>query len=74
MLKMLAYRDHPASEWSPLFWSILRNKMTDMQRRSLFRLRWLLPGSTDTVSYTHLDVYKRQGYRTCCGHSPAHPP
>lgn len=47
MLKMLAYRDHPASEWSPLFWSILRNKMTDMQRRSLFRLRWLLPGSTD---------------------------
>ena len=46
MLKMLAYRDHPASEWSPLFWSILRNKITDMQRRSLFRLRWLLPGST----------------------------
>ena len=46
MLKMLAYRDHPATEWSPLFWSILRNKITDMQRRSLFRLRWLLPGST----------------------------
>ncbi|MDE2408410.1 MAG: RNA polymerase sigma factor [Xanthomonadaceae bacterium] len=47
MLKMLAYRSHPASEWGPLFWSILRNKMTDMQRRGLFRLRWLLPGSTD---------------------------
>jgi RNA polymerase sigma-70 factor (ECF subfamily) len=47
MLKMLAYRDHPASEWGPLFWSILRNKMTDTQRRGLFRLRWLLPGSTD---------------------------
>ena len=47
MVKMLTYRDRPASEWNPLFWSILRNRMTDMQRRSLFRLRWLLPGSSD---------------------------
>lgn len=47
MLKMLAYRDRPAAEWSPLFWSILRNRMVDMQRRGLLRLRWLLPGSTD---------------------------
>ena len=47
MMKMLGYRDHAPSEWSPLFWSILRNRMTDMQRRSLFRLRWLLPGSSD---------------------------
>jgi RNA polymerase sigma-70 factor (ECF subfamily) len=47
MMKMLAYRDRPASEWTPLFWSILRNRMVDMQRRGLFRLRWLLPGSTD---------------------------
>lgn len=47
MLKMLTYRDRPAAEWSPLFWSILRNRMVDMQRRGLLRLRWLLPGSTD---------------------------
>lgn len=47
MARMLAYRDRPASEWNPLFWSILRNRMTDMQRRSLFRLRWLLPVSSD---------------------------
>jgi len=47
MMKMLGYRGRPASEWSPLFWSILRNRMTDMQRRGIFRLRWLLPGSTD---------------------------
>ncbi|MBN8715475.1 RNA polymerase sigma factor [Thermomonas sp.] len=47
MLKMLGYRDRPASEWSPLFWSILRNRITDMQRRGLLRLRWLLPGSSD---------------------------
>lgn len=47
MMKMLGYRDRPASEWGPLFWSILRNRITDFQRRGLFRLRWLLPGSTD---------------------------
>ena len=44
MLKMLGYRDRPASEWSPLFWSILRNRMTDMQRRGLFRTEY--EGST----------------------------
>ena len=47
MIKMLGYRDRPAAEWTPLFWSILRNRMVDMQRRGLFRLRWLVPGSTD---------------------------
>ena len=47
MMKMLAYRDRAPEEWSPLFWSILRNRMVDMQRRGLLRLRWLLPGSTD---------------------------
>lgn len=47
MLKMLAYRNHSPSEWQPLFWSILRNRITDVQRRGLFRLRWLLPGTTD---------------------------
>lgn len=44
MMKMLAYRERPAAEWSPLFWSILRNRMVDMQRRGLFRMRWMLPG------------------------------
>lgn len=46
MLKMLGYRDRAPSEWSPLFWSILRNRITDVQRRGLFRLRWLVPGSS----------------------------
>ena len=46
-MKMLGYRDRPPVEWSPLFWSILRNRIVDIQRRGLFRLRWLLPGSTD---------------------------
>ena len=43
MIKMLGYRERPASEWTPLFWSILRNRIVDMQRRGLFRLRWLAP-------------------------------
>ena len=47
MMKMLVYRDRPAEEWTPLFWSILRNRIVDIQRRGLFRLRWLLPGSSD---------------------------
>ncbi len=47
MMKMLGYRDRAASEWTPLFWSILRNRIIDLQRRGLFRLRWLVPGSND---------------------------
>ena len=45
MIKMLGYRERPATEWTPLFWSILRNRIVDMQRRSMFRLRWLAPSS-----------------------------
>ena len=43
MTKMLAYRDKPAAEWTPLFWSVLRSRIVDMQRRGLMRLRWLSP-------------------------------
>ncbi len=43
MMKMLAYRDRPATEWTPLFWSILRSRIVDLQRRRTFRLRWLAP-------------------------------
>ena len=45
MIKMLGYRERPATEWTPLFWSILRNRIVDMQRRGMFRLRWLAPSS-----------------------------
>ena len=45
MLRMLGYRDKPAGEWTPLFWSILRSRIVDMQRRRTFRLRWLRPNS-----------------------------
>ncbi|RRU09033.1 RNA polymerase sigma factor [Stenotrophomonas sp. 278] len=40
MLRMLAYRGKPAAEWSPLFWSILRRRVVDLQRRRSFRLRF----------------------------------
>ena len=43
MMKMLVYRERPPTEWTPLFWSILRRRMIDMQRRASFRLRWLRP-------------------------------
>ena len=41
MLRMLGYRDRPATEWTPLFWSILRSRIVDAQRRRTFRLGWL---------------------------------
>lgn len=43
MMRMLTYRDRPAAEWTPLFWSVLRSRVVDVQRRRTFRLRWLLP-------------------------------
>ena len=43
MMKMLAYRERPAAEWTPLFWSILRRRIIDLQRRRSFRLRFWAP-------------------------------
>ena len=41
MTKMLGYRDRPAAEWTPLFWTVLRSRIIDVQRRRTFRLTWL---------------------------------
>lgn len=43
MMKVLTYRERPSVEWTPLFWSILRRRIVDLQRRRNFRLRWLSP-------------------------------
>lgn len=53
MTKMLAYRDKPAGEWTPLFWSVLRSRIVDAQRRGVLRLRWLSPhpDTEDTVDW-----------------------
>ena len=40
------YRHHPAEEWTPLFWSILRRRITDQYRRRKVRsimVGWLQP-------------------------------
>ncbi|KAG1191907.1 hypothetical protein G6F35_013719 [Rhizopus arrhizus] len=38
LMRMLDYADKPATEWAPLFWSILRRRVIDLQRRRRFRL------------------------------------
>lgn len=40
MMRMLGYRERPHAEWTPLFWSILRRRIIDLQRRRAFRIRW----------------------------------
>jgi RNA polymerase sigma-70 factor (ECF subfamily) len=45
MLRMVGYADRPAAEWPALFWSILRSRVVDAQRRRGFRLRWMLPAA-----------------------------
>lgn len=49
MMKMLAYAQRPAAEWTPLFWSILRRKIVDTQRRQSFRLRWMKPAGEEAM-------------------------
>ncbi len=45
------YRQQPAAEWAPLFWGILRRRITDLQRRRKVRsivVGWLgAPGAED---------------------------
>jgi RNA polymerase sigma factor (sigma-70 family) len=52
MMRMLGYRDRPAAEWTPLFWSILRRRMIDLQRRRAFSLRWMAPTGTRSEDAT----------------------
>ncbi|MDH5822147.1 RNA polymerase sigma factor [Luteimonas sp. RD2P54] len=41
MARMLGYRERPAEEWTALFWTILRSRIVDIQRRRMFRLGWM---------------------------------
>ncbi|HET8555319.1 MAG TPA: RNA polymerase sigma factor [Rhodanobacteraceae bacterium] len=49
MLRLVKhYRNKPAAEWAPLFWSILRRRIVDLQRRRKVRsvvIGWLGGGS-----------------------------
>jgi RNA polymerase sigma-70 factor (ECF subfamily) len=43
MLRLVRhYADKPAAEWTPLFWGILRRRITDLQRRRAVRNRVLV--------------------------------
>ncbi len=41
MTRMLRYRERPAEEWTALFWTVLRSRIVDIQRRRMFRLSWI---------------------------------
>ncbi len=47
MMRMVGYADRPVAEWQALFWSILRSRVVDAQRRRGFRLRWLVPAAAN---------------------------
>ena len=47
MERMLGYRERPAEEWTPLFWSILRRRIIDIQRRRSFRLKFWAPAQDE---------------------------
>lgn len=55
MMRMLAYKDRPAAEWPPLFWRILRSRIVDIQRRRVFRLRWMQPQREDVETLDWAD-------------------
>ncbi len=55
MIRMLGYRERPSAEWTPLFWSILRSRIVDMQRRSLFRMRWMVSAVSKSNSGDDID-------------------
>jgi RNA polymerase sigma-70 factor (ECF subfamily) len=55
MIRMMGYRERPAEEWTPLFWSILRSRIVDLQRRGLFRMRWLVPSRTPREGEDEID-------------------
>jgi RNA polymerase sigma factor (sigma-70 family) len=55
MMRMLGYRDRSSTEWTPLFWSILRRRVVDVQRRRNFRLRWLTFDHARSID-THGDL------------------
>ena len=57
MTRMLGYRDRPPEEWTALFWTILRSRIVDIQRRRMFRLGWMTDaGDTADTSLDWADA------------------
>lgn len=62
MIKLVAYRDRPADEWTPLFWSILRRQVTDRHRRDTVRRRFMaVLGRGEEPSEDPLEMLPDQG-------------
>lgn len=58
MTATLHYRERPEAEWTPLFWRILRSRISDIRRRRLFRDSWLMQvfaGGNDDRSDDSID-------------------
>lgn len=53
MTRMLGYAGRPPHEWTALFWTILRSRIIDLQRRRTFRLGWMT--SADERGFEDLD-------------------
>jgi RNA polymerase sigma-70 factor (ECF subfamily) len=62
MIKLVAYRDKPADEWTPLFWSILRRQVTDRHRRNSVRRKFMaLLGRADDEREDPLEMLPDPG-------------
>ena len=67
MIRLVRYRARPPSEWTPLFWRILRRQLTDRHRRQAVRRRvfaWLGRDgdgvdAADVVPDPHADPSRR---------------
>lgn len=59
MLRLVRhYSDKPAEEWAPLFWGILRRRITDLQRRGAVRNRILVWTGRATNDDEHLPAWE----------------
>ena len=72
MIRLVRYRDRPAPDWSPLFWSILRRQLTDRHRRNAVRRRvmgWLGRGdaSRDDLVEAQADPHEDPARRHADG-------
>ena len=77
MTRMVGYRDRGPSEWTPLFWSVLRSRIIDVQRRRTFRLKWLTDarepdgGEIDWADESTPDPSRAHDGREAWGHLSA---
>lgn len=55
MMRMLRYHQRPPAEWTPLFWSILRRRIVDLQRRRMFRLGFMADAGPSRDDDTAID-------------------